>query len=245
MAPFHGDSLPPFGDGPGEGPEMEPGEDGVLVRTASKVEIDLKPIEHHMTPEGSACLGSYVNGNLIARCVLPEETAARFLRLGVLEEPVHLALLMEEADDSLDGKLLALTPVPDEMDPRQEGEDEAPWKQSVPSSNYEQAVADQGGDDDDRMAAVFLGKIVRLDKDRKHPENLAMEAADVLRSVVKRGASDVVERLLEDVESEFGDGELGSGDGPGPSLPDEDGPPGEGDGPPGAGPQGPPGPAAT
>ena len=61
-------------------------DDSVLVRTASKVNVRLKPIRHHLTPEGSSCLGSFVNGNLIARCVLPEQTAAQFLRLGILEE---------------------------------------------------------------------------------------------------------------------------------------------------------------
>lgn len=205
---FHGDNTPPFdGDEPRPGREDD---DSVLVRTASKVNVRLKPIRHHLTPEGSSCLGSFVNGNLIARCVLPEQTAAQFLRLGILEEPVHLALLVREADPGLQGKLLALTPLPDDVNPGGGGRDEPAWKESVPSSNYEQEVAGGAGaagqaespDDEERLAAVFLGKIIRFDEDRKHPDNLAMEAADVLRSAVKGGAGDVVDRLLQDVSED-------------------------------------------
>ena len=208
---FHGDNTPPFdGDEPRPGREDD---DSVLVRTASKVNVRLKPIRHHLTPDGSSCLGSFVNGNLIARCVLPEQTAAQFLRLGILEEPVHLALLVREADPGLQGKLLALTPLPDDVSPEGGGGDEPDWKESVPSSNYEQEVAEggagagpagppEGGGDDERLAAVFLGKIIRFEEDRKHPDNLAMEAADVLRSAVKGGAGDVVDRLLQDVSED-------------------------------------------
>ena len=208
---FHGDNTPPFdGDEPRPGREDD---DSVLVRTASKVNVRLKPIRHHLTPDGSSCLGSFVNGNLIARCVLPEQTAAQFLRLGILEEPVHLALLVREADPGLQGKLLALTPLPDDVSPEGGGGDEPDWKESVPSSNYEQEVAGgagapgpagppEAGGDDERLAAVFLGKIIRFEEDRKHPDNLAMEAADVLRSAVKGGAGDVVDRLLQDVSED-------------------------------------------
>lgn len=235
---FHGDNTPPFdGDEPRPGREDD---DSVLVRTASRVNVRLKPIRHHLTPDGSSCLGSFVNGNLIARCVLPEQTAAQFLRLGILEEPVHLALLVREADPGLQGKLLALTPLPDDVSPETGGGDEPAWKESVPSSSYEQEVSGGAGpagppeadDDEERLAAVFLGKIIRFEEDRKHPENLAMEAADVLRSAVKGGAGDVVDRLLQDVSEDVevegegledpgGAGTSGSSTGP-ESLPDDE-----------------------
>lgn len=201
------DEEPPLGGDSGGAPEMGPEDDGVLVRTASKLRIRVKPIRHHLTPEGSACLGSFLNGELIARCVLPEETAAQFLRMGILDDPVHLALLMKEGEEGLDGKLLALTPVPEDMNNSRGSGEEAPWKQSVPSSNYEEAVAAEEDGEDDRVAAVFLGKVVRMEEDRKHPENLAMEAADVLRSVVKgdgrEKAREAVDRLLEEVTESF------------------------------------------
>lgn len=196
---YHGDTNPPFDGDPEEGFDG----DGVLVRTASRVPLDLKPIRNDMTPDGCACLGSFLRGNLIARCVVREETAAQFLRMDLLEKPVHLALLAQEEEPGLQGKLLALTPV-DEAEgiqgPEIGGGEEEAWKDSVPGSGYEDVVADQrSGSGDEKVAAIFLGKIVRFEEDRKHPDDLAMEAADVLRTVVKGSVSDVVDRLLRDV----------------------------------------------
>ncbi|MFB6240911.1 MAG: hypothetical protein ABEJ46_05045, partial [Gemmatimonadota bacterium] len=90
---------------------------------------------------------------------------------------------VREADPGLQGKLLALTPLPDDVGPEAAGGDEPDWKESVPSSSYEQEVAGGGAgaagpgaagapDEDERLAAVFLGKIIRFEKDRKHPDNL-------------------------------------------------------------------------
>lgn len=195
---YHGDTTPPFDGEPEDGFDG----DGVLVRTASRVPLELKPIRNDLTPEGCACLGSFLRGNLIARCVVREETAAQFLRMDLLEKPVHLALLAQEDEPGLQGKLLALTPVEDAdgMGAVPPGHEDEPWKESVPGSGYEDVVAEQRKEEDEeQVAAIFLGKIVRFDEDRKHPDDLAMEAADVLRTVVKGSVSDVVDRLLRDV----------------------------------------------
>lgn len=196
---YHGDTNPPFDGDPDGGFDG----DGVLVRTASRVPLELKPIRNDLAPEGCACLGSFLRGNLIARCVVREETAAQFLRMDLLEKPVHLALLAQEEEPGLQGKLLALTPV-DEAEglggPAIGGGEDEPWKDSVPGSGYDEVVEGGRGDsDDEKVAAIFLGKIIRFQEDRKHPDDLAMEAADVLRTAVKGSVSDVVDRLLRDV----------------------------------------------
>ncbi len=46
---------------------------------------------------------------------------------------------------------------------------------------------------------VYLGNIVRLSRDRKHPEDLAAEASDVLMTVLTGAVSEVVDRVLEDL----------------------------------------------
>lgn len=192
---YHGDGTPPFEGEPGEGFDG----DGVLVRTASKVSIELREIRHDLTPEDCVCLGSFLHGNLIARCVVEKDTAGQFLDMDLLEEPVHLALLAQEEEPGLQAKLLALTPVSDDARRGMGGESDEPWKESVPGSGYEEAVAGHEPGEDGQVAAIFLGQIIRFEEDRKHPENLAMEAADVLRNVVKGSVSDMVDRLLEDV----------------------------------------------
>ena len=49
---------------------------------------------------------------------------------------------------------------------------------------------------------VYLGNIVRLSRDRKHPEDLAAEASDVLMTVLTGTVSEVVDRVLEDLLEE-------------------------------------------
>ena len=90
----------------------------------------------------------------------------------------------------------------------EDDEDREPWAQSVPSSNYEQAVADleeeaaddpPEGDGGPTMAAVLLGQIVRFQKDRRHPESLPLETVDVLARIVSGRVVEVVDKVLGDL----------------------------------------------
>ena len=47
--------------------------------------------------------------------------------------------------------------------------------------------------------SVFLGQIIRFEKDRKHPRDLGLETMDVLRTIVQGEVSEVVDRVLEDL----------------------------------------------
>jgi hypothetical protein len=110
----------------------------------------------------------------------------------------------------------------------------SPWADSVPGTAYDRAVQDGGlparpvedaGDEEiadeeddeddededeeeelphDRQAAVFLGQIIRFDHDRKHPQDLALETMDVLRTIVQGDVSEVVDKVLEDLLGEAG-----------------------------------------
>ena len=51
---------------------------------------------------------------------------------------------------------------------------------------------------------ILLGHIVRLARDRKHPEDLAHEAMDVLATILTGSVSEVVDRVLEEL---LGEGE--------------------------------------
>ena len=56
--------------------------------------------------------------------------------------------------------------------------------------------------EDGAAVPVYLGNIVRLSRDRKHPEDLAAEASDVLMTVLTGTVSEVVDRVLEDLLEE-------------------------------------------
>jgi hypothetical protein len=75
-----------------------------------------------------------------------------------------------------------------------------PWKESVPS--YESrstddmdADAEMFGDTDEdgerlRRETVLLGHIVRFESDRKHNDDLAAEAVDILQKIIVGGPLD-------------------------------------------------------
>lgn len=81
----------------------------------------------------------------------------------------------------------------DQEDQEDEDEDE--------DDEDDEAVDEPGRE---RQAAVFLGQIIRFDHDRKHPDDLALETMDVLRTIVQGDVSEVVDKVLEDLLGEAG-----------------------------------------
>lgn len=206
----------------------------VLATTDQPVTLAVREIEDDRIPEGMACLGTFLDGALVARCVVPPGTAEFFERHGVFDEPRQLVLAAREEEPGLRCELYAIVPMPPEPIDAGEDDDELedgrePWAASVPSSAYEQAVAeaafeeeldeadledeiadalqaaaDANADDETGppMAAVLLGQIVRFQKDRKHPESLPLETIDILAKIVSGRVVEVVDKVLEDLLGE-------------------------------------------
>lgn len=189
-------------DGSGNGPHP-PG--SVLATTDQPVPVDVREIEDERVPEGMRCLGTYLDGTLVARCAVPPGTAAFFEKHGVFSAPRQLVLAAREEEPGLRCELYAIIPMPvaDEGDEESEESGAEPWAASVPSSNYERAVADleaeQASQGEPTMAAVLLGQIVRFAKDRKHPESLPLETVDVLERIVSGRVVEVIDKVLGDL----------------------------------------------
>ncbi len=171
------------------------GEDGVLATTDIPIAIDVREIEDHRVPEGMSCMGTFVEGRLVARCAVPAGVGDMLRRSGAFDEPRQLVLVARTADPGLKGDLYAVVPMSPEWTMAEE--DEEPWAASVPSSSYDRYR--QAEPDGDRMAAIHLGHIVRFQRDRRHPDSLPLEAADLLGSIVSGKVSEVVDKLLEDL----------------------------------------------
>lgn len=169
-----------------------------LVLTDGPVSIKVRPIEDDRTPEGMICLATWFEGRLIGRCVVPPEVAAFLAEHQLLEQPVPLALAAREEPPGLQCRLFAVIELPTEAE---EGEEPEPWAASVPSPSFEEVIRSGDGEEEgrSRQAAVLLGHVVRFSRDRKHPESLPMEAADVLATLVSGQATDVVDKVLEDL----------------------------------------------
>jgi hypothetical protein len=183
----------------------EPGETptpAAIAATEHAVQITVALVEDDRVPEGMVCMGSYRNGRLIARSVLPPEAWSQIHEYGIFEEPVQIVLVARAAPPGLQCQLYAMVPLPDE----EEDEPEEPWSASVPGSSYEASLegteesdAEAGDDDDPAVAPIPLGHIVRYERDRVHPESLPLEAVDVLRRIIDGETSEVVDRALADL----------------------------------------------
>ncbi len=185
-----------------ERPEPAPGEPpspAAIAATEHPVEITVGLLEDERVPDGMVCMGSYRNGRLIARAVLPPEAWNQIQEFAVFEEPVQIVLVAREATPGLQCQLYAMVPLPDTEDE----DEEEPWSASVPGSTYEAAVEEEEdgdeGEDELAVAPIPLGNIVRFERDRVHPESLPLEAVDVLRRIIDGETSEVIDRALADL----------------------------------------------
>jgi hypothetical protein len=172
--------------------------EAAFVLTEQPVPLDIAPLEDERTPPDMVCLGTRIGGRLVARCVVPPEAAEFILHRGLFAEPVPLALAAETADPGLQCRLFAVVLLnPEELAEEEETDTEGnePWAASVP--RWEEEPARQPAEP--RQAAVLLGHIVRFQKDRKHPDSLPHEAADILATIVQGRVVEVVDKVLEDL----------------------------------------------
>ncbi|NUQ21959.1 MAG: hypothetical protein HOQ09_13505 [Gemmatimonadaceae bacterium] len=165
----------------------------VFVATATPLEVSVGPLPDDRAPDG-VCLASRIDGRLVARCAMPGESIERLVALKLFEEPVLVGLLAFEGEPGIQGRLVALVPA---SRLTEGGEEDEPWKASVPSFEEEQREANEEGGG---LAAILLGHIVRFDRDRKHPEDLAQEAVDILQRVVAGAPmSDAAAKAIDDL----------------------------------------------
>lgn len=183
-----------------------------LAATDRPLPLRLETIEDERAPDGMSCIGFFLGPKLVARCVVPPDAAAFLLERGLFTQPVRLALAAREEPPGLQCQLFALVELPtDFFASAEEGEDASPWADSVPGAAYDREISGApaeaespresaaGDSDEEQQAAVFLGQIIRFDKDRRHPGDLALETMDVLRTIVQGDVSEVVDKVLEDL----------------------------------------------
>jgi len=180
-----------------EGPESGGGAPApaAIAATESPVQLSVGLVEDDRVPEGMVCMGSYRNGRLIARSVMPPEAWEQITQYEIFADPVQVVLVARAAPPGLQCQLYAMVPLPEE-----EEEPEEPWATSVPGSSYEASVEEEGEEaGEPRVAPIPLGHIVRYERDRVHPESLPLEAVDVLRKIIDGDTSEVVDRALADL----------------------------------------------
>jgi hypothetical protein len=162
------------------------------------VQLTVALAHDERVPEGMVCMGSYRNGRLVARSVMPPEAWEQIDEYGIFDEPVQVVLVARAAPPGVQCQLYAMVPLPDDED----DEPEEPWAASVPGSSYEASVEESEEEEDEdepRVAPIPLGHIVRYERDRVHPDSLPLEAVDLLRKVIDGKTAEVVDRALADL----------------------------------------------
>ncbi len=191
-------------------PDESPRPPFVMVTTSTAVAISVREVLDERTPDDAVCLGTFYEGRLIARCVVPPEALAAVEDHALFTDPVHLGLLGFEEPPGLQCRLLAFVDtdrLPPDLDGDGEDEAEEPWQASVPRPDFEFGGSDTEAPsmgEPEGTVPILLGHIVRLARDRKHPNDLAHEAMDVLATILTGSVSEVVDRVLEEL---LGDGE--------------------------------------
>ncbi len=177
---------------PGDGRHSRP---VAFVSTQQTVSLTVDAVEDDRTPEGLVCMGTYFNQRLIARSIVPPEALEEVETHGLLSSPVRLGLAAFEHPPGLQCRLYALLPASQLMESDETAE---PWTASVP--RFEDSI-DNSEQDGEAIVPLLLGHIVRFAKDRRHPDDLAAEAADVLRAILSndRPLTEVVDKILEDL----------------------------------------------
>jgi hypothetical protein len=184
-------------------PESGDGAPGpaTIAATENPVQLTVGLVEDQRIPDGMVCMGSYRNGRLVARSVMPPEAWAQIDEYGIFDEPVQVVLVARAAPPGVQCQLYAMVPLPEEED----DEPEEPWAASVPGSSYEASLEEpeeedeEDEEDEPRVAPIPLGHIVRYQRDRVHPESLPLEAVDLLRKIIDGKTSEVVDRALADL----------------------------------------------
>jgi hypothetical protein len=166
----------------------------VFVTTAQPVPLHVDRLDDERAPEGSV-LGAFINGRLVARSAMDAESLDRLLALNLFSAPVPLGLFAYEEEPGLQCRLFALVP---SSTLREAADADEPWKASVPS--YEERASSTEEGDGPPMETILLGHIVRFAADRKHPDDLAAEAVDVLQKILTGGPlTDANSKAIDDL----------------------------------------------
>jgi hypothetical protein len=180
-----------------QGEDDRPSVPVAFVSTQQTVPLRVDQVPDDRTPDGMVCMGTFFNRRLIARSIIPPEALDELANHEVFDDPVRLGLAAVEQDPGLQCRLYALLPASKLTE--NDDEPNEPWAESVP--RFEDAQQEEQDADEEGLVPILLGHIVRFERDRRHPENLAAEAADVLQTLLseERPVSEIVDKILDDL----------------------------------------------
>jgi hypothetical protein len=178
----------------------------VVVTHPQPLRLEVRPIDHEGTPEGSVALGYYHSGNVLARGIVTEDAVEAIN--GLLEDPVSLAIAATaDEDGNIEGRVCLVLPFDGEADSSGGAAEGAePWRASVPGPPPEIGLSydappvprtDAEGEGE-RMALLPIGNVVRAARDRRH-EDVAGDAREMLDNLLRGQGRDAVSKAIDDL----------------------------------------------
>lgn len=174
----------------------------VVVAYPDPISLEARPIDHQAAGDGTVALAYFFFGRLIARGVVPPEAVGPIQAL--LRDPVSVALAAE-ADDSgnIDGRICLVLPVdPRELMRLRQDEPDEPWRASLgdaPSFGDDESDGWRNDEEPTRIALFPIGNAVRGARDRRHPDDVAADAREMLENLLAGKGKDSVSKAIDDL----------------------------------------------
>jgi hypothetical protein len=204
------DSDSPAGDWSPE-PEGKDARPEVVIFPNAMFRLRLAPLEHDRAKPGEQAFATYLadaagDARPIAVGMLSPEAVTALVASDLFAEPTPLMLRASESEDGqLHGVVSALLPQEAlERFARQLETDAEPWAASVPTAPDPIPGVDGASDEDEERnarAPFALGALFRFAENRKHPGDLAAEAADLFMTVLNGGAVDADQKKIDNLIS--------------------------------------------
>lgn len=176
----------------------------VVVPHPNPIALEARSIRHSSVPEGAVGLGYYYDDRLIARSVVAV-TALDTIQ-SLLATPVSVALAArEDGKGNIDGRICLVLPVdPDAAEGESDEPDTEAWQSSVPAPppEVEEGYGGNGSSEeesDPQFALLPIGNVIRAAGDRKHPEDVAHDAKEMLDNLLIGGGTDAVQKAIDDL----------------------------------------------
>ena len=204
------DSESPEGGEWSPEPEAADARPEVAIFPNAMFRLRVAPLEHERAKPGEQAFATYLadapDARPIAVGVLTPEAVEALVASDLFAEPTPLMLRAVETEDGqLQGVVSALLPQAAlARFARQLERDAEPWSASVPEPDPIPGVDPGAGDGDDgdtARAPFALGAIFRFAENRKHPGDLAAEAADLFMTVLNGGAVDADSKKIDNLLS--------------------------------------------
>lgn len=178
----------------------------VVVPHPNPIALEARSIRHNAVPDGAVGLGYYYDDRLIARSVVAASALDTIQSL--LATPVSVALAArEDGKGNIDGRICLVLPVePGSGEGEGADVESEPWKSSIPAPPPELGGGygdGSGGDGEEgpQFALLPIGNVVRAADDRKHPDDVAVDAKEMLDNLLVGGGKDAVRKAIDDLLS--------------------------------------------